>query len=74
MSKPDPCHCCHGSGQERDDAVIGRSLSGLRLRAGVSLREQARRMGISHPYLCQLEKGRRAWSVRLMEKYRGSLP
>ena len=59
--KEKPCRCCDGSGHESDDVKLGRTLSGLRLRAGLSLRKMASRMGVSHSFLCQLEHGDRHW-------------
>ena len=51
------CHCCNGTGEETDRVKQGRALSGLRLRARISLRGMARALGISHTYLWQMEHG-----------------
>ena len=69
VMKNKPCHCCAGSGEETDDVKTGRALSGIRLRAGITLREHARRMGISHTYLWQLENGKRSWTTELKKNY-----
>lgn len=37
--------------------------------AGVSLRELARTMGVSAPYLSDLERGRRNWTEELEDRY-----
>lgn len=66
--KTTACHCCSGSGREQDDAEIGKRFAAIRKSNGMSLREAARRMGISHTYLSQLEQGHRRWSRRLIEK------
>jgi hypothetical protein len=63
------CHCCQGTGKERDRIKHGRALSGLRLRAGISLRGMARTMGISHTYLWQMERGLRNWPGNVEAKY-----
>lgn len=68
-----PCHCCAGSGKESDDLKQGRALSGLRLRAGISLRELARRMSISHTLLWQLENGKRHWKASHVISYQKNL-
>lgn len=70
-----PCRCCEGTGRESDDVKLGRTLSGLRLRAGLSLRSVAHQMGISHSFLSQLEHGTRRWhgSKNWEEAYRWEL-
>ena len=68
--KPKPCHCCHGSGTESDAKIHGRAMSGLRLRAGIGLRDMARRLRISHTYLWQMEQGKRRWPDDINEAYR----
>lgn len=60
--KDKPCHCCHGSGAEVDEKKASAMLKKLRVRAGIGLREMARRIGVSHSFLSQLEGGRRKWS------------
>lgn len=69
-SKPVACHCCGGSGEEEDRTSFGRALSGIRLRADMGLREMARKLGISHTYLWQLENGKRNWTPELERNYR----
>jgi len=73
--KEKQCRCCEGSGVESDDVKLGRALSGLRLRAGLSLREVAQQMGISHSFLSQLEHGTRRWhgSFNWEKQYHGAL-
>jgi hypothetical protein len=70
---PKPCHCCDGSGTETDNLKLGRSLSGLRLRKGITLRALARELGISHTYLWQLENGKRNWTPAILRNYRNAL-
>lgn len=62
MSKNKPCHCCNGTGDELDDAALGRKLRNLRTKAGVGLREMSRALSISHSFLSQLESGNRRWT------------
>ena len=54
-------------------APAGESLRDKRLRRGVSLRALARTMGISAPYLVDLELGRRAINPALVGRYRAAL-
>ena len=64
------CHCCGGSGKEEDLVQKGLALSGLRLRADVSMRAMARHLQISHTYLWQMEKGQRRWPTDVEFAYR----
>lgn len=60
-----PCPCCDGAGVVV--CVNGASLRRMRLRAKLSLRELARRCGISPPYLSDIELGRRQPSARVRD-------
>ena len=48
---------------EIDHESTGRRARQAREKAGLSLREIARRMGVSAPYLSDLERGRRPWNA-----------
>ena len=52
---------------------VGAAMRFWRDQNGVSLREIARRMEYSAPYISDLELGRRIWSVKLMESYRAAM-
>lgn len=66
-----PCSRCGGTGVEIDDQATGSKLRADRQRlAGLTLREVARRMGLSAAYLSDLELGRRRWNAGLIERYR----
>ena len=72
------CPSCHGRMKKvpinsEELLKLGRSLSGLRLRAGRTLRGFAKDLGISHTYLWQLENGKRNWPVGMAEEYRRNL-
>lgn len=64
-----PCHCCAGTGAERDNHRIGKSFRQARILRGIGLRELARRLGVSHAFLHQLENGRRNWTKTIYAKY-----
>ncbi|HUD74814.1 MAG TPA: hypothetical protein VMQ76_07055, partial [Terracidiphilus sp.] len=49
------CARCAGTGVEPDDKAIGGNLKALRIEAGIALRSMARRIRLSHGFLCQLE-------------------
>ena len=49
--------------------VTGQRAREMRTKAGLTLREVARRMQISAPYLCDLELARRNWSVDLAARF-----
>lgn len=65
-----PCPRCNGKGRIPDPRVFGMAARVLRKSAGLSLREVARRMGFSAPYVCDLEYGRRQWTNCLMNNYK----
>ena len=47
-----------------DDLETGRRAREARQKAKLSLREVARRMGVSAPYVSDLELGRRGWDIQ----------
>lgn len=53
-----------------DARSVGQTLRAERKRARFGLREVAREMAISAPYLHDLEHGRRAWTQELIDRYR----
>jgi predicted transcriptional regulator len=55
--------------EEVDNIKTGASFRKERLKAGVSLREVARQMGISAAYLSDLERGNRNWTRALANRY-----
>lgn len=73
VMKTRPCHCCHGTGKEIDHYATGQSLRLLRKGAGMSLREMARRMTLSAPFLSDLELGRRNWKEGAIRLYQSIL-
>lgn len=73
MSLTKKCHCCGGSGTERDDASIGRKFRQMRDKDGISLRQMASMIGVSPSFLSQLENGKRAWTLGVRSKYEAIL-
>lgn len=67
------CRRCHGKGTEPDYAAEGAALRKMRQASGVSLREVARGAGLSAPYLCDVELGRRRVTTRVLVAYRKEL-
>ena len=57
-----PCLCCNGSGEVYDHEAIGAVMRKVREDAKLSLREIARRLHLSAPYVSDLELGRRNWT------------
>ena len=62
------CSKCGGSGQILNPVIEGAAYRSTRIKRGLSLREVARRMNISAMYLCDLERGRRAWHDEIRNK------
>ena len=48
-------------------------LRNRREKAGVSLRTMAKRLKVSPPYLSDLERGRRNWSVEMVQRFEEGL-
>lgn len=67
--RDEPCSAC---GTPR--AVIdGAWLRDRRMKAGLTLREMARRVGVSAAYLCDIEKNRRNCLPNMRAVYEGLL-
>ncbi len=56
-----------------DHQETGRRCRVLREEAGLSLRKVAELMGLSPPYLSDIERGRRNWSAVLLQQYNNAL-
>ena len=52
-----------------DHEITGTAARTARQQARLSLREVARRMGVSAAYVCDLEKGRRPWDMARACRY-----
>jgi DNA-binding XRE family transcriptional regulator len=64
-----PCHCCNGSGLEKDEAEFSQRMKASRLKIGISQKDMAAAMGISASMLVFLESGRRRWKQRWIAIY-----
>ena len=71
MIRPHPSRCpaCLGTGKLY--SYSGADLRAVRKRAGVSLRDLARRLDLSAGYVCDVELGRRAVTERMLLAYKG---
>ena len=67
------CSRCAGTGIEPDDKAIGGNLKAHRIEAGINLRNMARRINLSHGFLCQLEGGQRHWTPEVIRRYQKEL-
>jgi len=56
-----------------DNVATGQLMREARKRTGLSLREMARRLGQSAPFVSDLELGRRAWDEKRIEQWAGVL-
>jgi transcriptional regulator with XRE-family HTH domain len=59
--------------RERRVSPIPHNPRAERLRRGLSIRDMARRMGISPTYLHCLEQGKRSWTASIEQKWRAAL-
>ena len=64
-----PCRYCHGSGTEIDHSAVGFTLRTLRLKKEIGLREMARGMGVSAPFLSDMELGKRNWTQERIDQF-----
>ena len=58
---------------EINQVETGRRARALRQKRGLSLREVARRMKVSAPFLSDLERGRRNWNVETKRRFNAAL-
>jgi len=63
------CKTCNGTGRQPDHKAIGLKLKRARTKNEIGLRVMARRLGISHSFLHQLENGQRRWSPLLQARF-----
>lgn len=64
-----PCDKCEGTGRLLDQREVGKELRALRIAAKISLRNMAESLGLSAPYVSDLELGRRNWSRTKIKDY-----
>lgn len=70
MSPTKKCSACEGTGRVPNPVATGLSMRQRRERAGVGLRELARKLDVSAAYLSDLELGRRGWrNAKLRKAY-----
>lgn len=67
------CMACRGSGRVIDPRKVGARLRDSRKQREISLREMARRLGITAPYLSDMELGRRGWSTKWIQAFEKAL-
>jgi predicted transcriptional regulator len=63
------CEHCGGSGFQMDHVKAGQHFRARRERLKISLREIAGYLGLSAPYVSDLERGRRNWTGERIEQY-----
>lgn len=64
-----PCERCLGTGNQIDQKARGRHAKIERVKNGKSQQDMANAMGITAQYLCDLEHGRREWTLTLWRKF-----
>jgi predicted transcriptional regulator len=71
--KKEKCEHCGGTGTQLKQKGIGPALRHSRIKTGVSLRSLAEALNVSAPYLSDLEKDRRNWTLERIEMYQSKL-
>lgn len=69
------CHCCNGTGREstqNEDMSLAFAMRELRVKANISGRKMAQRLGINEAYVSMLETGKRRFTLKLIEGYKKS--
>lgn len=56
-----------------DNRATGEAMRQRRKKAGISMREVARRMEVSAMFICDLERGRRNWTEENATKFIAAL-
>lgn len=67
------CPACGGSGRVLDPREIGAHMRNLREKSKRSLRTIAANMGLSAPYVSDLERGNRSFTEELIARYKEAL-
>jgi len=67
------CPKCDGTGSVLDPRLQGQQMRSLRVKKQISLREIAKRTGLSAPYISDLERGRRDFNTDLIQRYKQAL-
>ena len=67
------CRHCKGTGVVPEAVHTGAEMRRRREKAGMGLREMARRIGFAPSYLGHLEAGRRAWSDDMVCTYNDAI-
>jgi predicted transcriptional regulator len=67
------CRHCGGTGKEIDSFACGQDLRNEREDVGISLRQMAKILNVSAPYLSDLELGRREWNRKKVQDYKDAL-
>ena len=65
-----PCKYCGGTGTSPDTTETGIEMRELRIKHGLTQRDLAKRMNVTVQYVCLMEKGKRNWTPKAIEKFR----
>lgn len=67
-----PCSCCHGTGTEYDNALVGAEMRALRHSKKLSMKSVSAKMGVCEAIVCDLEKGHRKWTPEKLQRYKAA--
>ncbi len=64
------CSHCNGTGKKVDHRALGMSMRHTRVMCGLKIYQVAKSIGVSIPYVSDLELGKRNWNAKSTEKYK----
>jgi predicted transcriptional regulator len=67
------CKCCGGSGKQISHRALGLEMREKRIKKGITLREMAELIGVSAPYVSDLERGNRSWPKHILKSFQQNL-
>ena len=66
------CPRCYGTGTDPDWRATGAARKAARIAAGITARLVAKRMGVKPPFLCDLESGKRRFTLARLAAHKAA--
>ncbi|MDT6951853.1 helix-turn-helix domain-containing protein [Companilactobacillus alimentarius] len=72
-SREDLSYSCEAIGDESKTKVIGQKMKEYRLSHGLSQKQLAKQLGISRPYMSEIESNKRSMSIKTINNFTDKL-